>query len=149
MAVVTVSGNAVIMNKDKQATDLAPTRFKIWEKAVFEKRDGTTYEANILWYCWFDAPVTLKLNDMDGETWVEVRGELTVKKGSYEKDGETIEVIERHLNKCELLNANEPKAIDAWAGVTSDNQDERAKQWDSARNYTLGHIVAPTAEQPF
>ena len=40
MAIVTVSGHAKIMGQ--RELEYTPKAFKLWEKAIFEKRDGTT-----------------------------------------------------------------------------------------------------------
>lgn len=135
MAIVTVSGHAKIMGQ--RELEYTPKAFKLWEKAIFEKRDGTTYEKNILWLCWFDAPQDLKLNSVDGETWVEVRGQIATKLGEYTKaDGETIQVVDHHLNHCEIIQKKEPSAdLAVWDEKTPDEAAEAAKrlaQWDAA-----------------
>ena len=116
MATVRISGNAKLINADKQATDYQPKQFKVWEKVYQEKRDGTVFEINRLWVCWFEQPVDLKLNDMDGETWVEVEGEYSSKIGSYTKDGVEKQVIDRNLNKCRILQKKEPNTLDQAIG---------------------------------
>lgn len=135
MAIVTVSGHAKIMGQ--REVEHAPKAFKLWEKAIFEKRDGTIFEKNILWLCWFDAPQDLVLNSMNGETWVEVRGQIATRIGEYTKpDGETIKVIEYHLNKCEIIQKKEPTAdLHTWDEKTPDEAADAAKRlakWDTA-----------------
>ena len=124
------------MNKDKGETDLAPNRFKLWETVIFEKRDGTTVEINKLWYCWFETPQeSVKLMDMDGKTWVELTGDFSDKIGEWtDKDGNLKQTIERHLNKCEIIQVHNPATLDEWAGVDRSRTDATAtEQWKNAK----------------
>ena len=68
---------------------------------------------------------------------MEVRGQIATKLGEYTKaDGETIQVVDHHLNHCEIIQKKEPSAdLAVWDEKTPDEAAEAAKrlaQWDAA-----------------
>jgi hypothetical protein len=71
------------------ATQTGKGLVKVWEKSNFKGMDKY-----ILWTCWFDVP-QLHLGEHDT---VLIDGRLSTKIGSYEKNGETKQVVEHHLN---------------------------------------------------
>ncbi len=85
MPIIQVSGQVA----SSIATQTGKGLVKVWEKTNFKGLDKY-----ILWTCWFDVP-QLHLGEHDT---VQIDGRLSTKIGSYEKNGETKQVVEHHLN---------------------------------------------------
>lgn len=89
MPIIQVSGQVA----SSIATQTGKGLVKVWEKSNFKGLDKY-----ILWTCWFDVP-QLHLGEHDT---VQIDGRLSTKIGSYEKNGETKQVVEHHLNDAGL-----------------------------------------------
>jgi hypothetical protein len=85
MASVTIHGD-VKLNESRRGVT-------IWEHFTQTYKDGVTYERKRKWVVWFENPVSF--NDGD---WIELKGELTTKVSSYEKDGETKFAVDHSIN---------------------------------------------------
>lgn len=93
MAAVTISGDVKVSESRKVLT--------IWEQYTAEylvQGVPKVREAKRKWTVWFNVPGTI--NDGD---WVELRGELGTKIGSYEKDGETKQAVEHSINAPTII----------------------------------------------
>ncbi len=82
-------------------------RISVWEK--FES-NGNTYSR--LWTCWFNASQADKLQEQD---WVEIKGDLSTKIGTYTPKGATEEktVVEHHVQNAVLVQAVSKEQQDA------------------------------------
>jgi hypothetical protein len=90
MATVQIHGDAKVSESRRAVT--------LWEAFTVTYKDGNTFERKRKWTIWFASEVSF--NDGD---WIEVKGELGTKPGSYEKDGETIHTVEHSINEPKLL----------------------------------------------
>jgi hypothetical protein len=93
MATVQIHGTAKVSESKRTVT--------IWEEFTVTYKDGNTFERKRKWSIWF--PNEVSFNDGD---WIEVKGELGTKTGSYEKDGETIHTVEHSINEPKLLQVS-------------------------------------------
>lgn len=99
------------------ATQTGKGLVKLWEKTNFKGQDKW-----ILWTCWFDVP-QLHLGENDD---VLIDGRLSTKIGSYEKDGETKQVIEHHLNDAGI-RTHAPSQAALYGHTTSEDVQEAAE----------------------
>lgn len=104
---------------------------KLVETIHREKRDGTMYEFKRIWNCWFEEPQDLVVINGTSDTWAEIYSEsLDAKPSSYTKsDGQTKNIIEFSLNKCQISTAKAPKSDD-WLG------DHKTAVEDKLAGYT-------------
>lgn len=106
MAAVTISGDVKVSESRKVLT--------IWEQYTAEyivQGVPKVREAKRKWTVWFAVP-----GDINDGDWVEVKGELGTKIGSYEKDGETKQAVEHSINAPVILQhkvKDKPLARDA------------------------------------
>lgn len=99
------------------ATQTGKGLVKLWEKSNFRGQDKW-----ILWTCWFDIP-QLHLGEHDA---VLIDGRLSTKIGLYEKDGETKQVIEHHLNDA-AVKTHAPSQDKLYGKKTDEDVQEAAE----------------------
>lgn len=109
MAVVIINGEAKVSESRKTVT--------IWEDFIVEYKDGNKFERKRKWTVWFDQQTPIENGD-----WVELKGELTTKLETYEKDGETKTAVGHTINEPVILQ-HKPK-IDTPAPKVRDLDDE-------------------------
>jgi hypothetical protein len=99
------------------ATQTGKGIIKVWEKSNFKGQDKW-----ILWTCWFDLP-QLHVGENDD---IMVDGRLSTKIGSYEKDGETKQVIEHHINDA-AIKTHAPSEATLYGKEKSEDVKEAAE----------------------
>lgn len=93
MATVQVHGTAKVSESKRTVS--------IWEEFTVTYKDGNSFERKRKWTVWFNNEVSFNTGD-----WIEVKGELSTKTGSYEKDGETVQTVEHSINEPKLLQVS-------------------------------------------
>jgi hypothetical protein len=90
MASVIINGEVKVSESRKSVT--------LWEDFIVEYKDGNKFERKRKWTIWFDQQTSLETGD-----WVEIKGELSTKVETYEKDGETKTAVGHTINNPALL----------------------------------------------
>ena len=112
MAKVIISGEAKVSESRKSLT--------IWEDYIAEYADGNKYERKRMWTVWFQQPIqTIETGD-----WVELKGELSTKLETYEKDGEEKTAVGHTINHPVIL---QHKAKEAPVEAKPRDLDDEAK----------------------
>jgi hypothetical protein len=96
MATVQIHGDAKVSESKRSVS--------IWEHFTVTYKDGNTFERKRKWTVWFPNEVSFE----DGD-WIEVKGELGTKTGTYEKNGETLHTVEHSINEPTIVQVK-PKS---------------------------------------
>jgi hypothetical protein len=94
--------------------------FKGWESFTITVK-GEPVNKKRQWTMWLDLPAAINKDDI-----VTFTGDLGTKAGSFEKDGQTYQVVEHSLNNVTyVVNSSAvpipPKANDVWITPTPDS----------------------------
>ena len=94
--------------------------FKGWESFTITVK-GEPVNKKRQWTMWLDLPAAINKDDI-----VTFTGDLGTKAGSFEKDGQTYQVVEHSLNNVTyVVNSSAvpipPSAHDAWNNATPDS----------------------------
>lgn len=107
MATVQINGEVKVSESKKVVT--------IWEEylaSYFQDGSQKTRPAKRKWTIWFNTPIAIENGD-----FLEVRGELSTRMGTYEKDGEIKNAVEHSINNPEIVQLKQipqdkPKNVD-------------------------------------
>lgn len=91
----------VIINGEAKVSE-SRTSVTIWEDFVVEYKDGNKFERKRKWTVWFNSQVSFETGD-----WVEIKGELSTKIETYEKDGETKSAVGHTINNPTMLQVKQ------------------------------------------
>ncbi len=108
----------VIINGEAKVSD-SRTSVTIWEEFVVEYKDGNKFERKRKWQVWFNAPVSFETGD-----WVEIKGDLSTKLETYEKDGETKTAVGHTINNPLIISL---KQKNGFADAPREDLDDLAK----------------------